>query len=236
MENEIWRKCPILPDNYEVSNLGNVRYWKDGISHSKYLRVSKDGYAEVKFSVNAKNKYARVSRCVALSFIPNPNNLPEVNHINYNKLDNSVTNLEWISGIDNIKHGLKQRQRQVYQYTTKGVLIAKYESQDEAHKKLGYGNVANIHQCVKGTIKSAYGYIWSETPLDKSYFDNFDGKPNRGAVKIAQYTIDGHFIRAYDKIKDTRKYGFNPASISECINGNRGKHKNFKWVRYVDAE
>lgn len=95
---EIWRVIP-GHENYEVSNLGNVR--KDGITRK--LRIPKTGY--IKTWVDHKLKY--VHRLVALAFIPNPNNLPQVNHKDECRTNNCVDNLEWCTSGYNINYGTR---------------------------------------------------------------------------------------------------------------------------------
>ena len=67
--------------------------------------VDNVGYLQVKLYENKKNYYKRVHRIVAEHFIPNPNNLPQVNHVNGDKRDNVASNLEWIDNKSNTQHG-----------------------------------------------------------------------------------------------------------------------------------
>ena len=100
MINETWREIKDFP-NYEVSNLGNVRNKKTG----KVLKPrQKNGYLVVDLLLDDVIKNLRVHRLVAKAFIPNPDNLPQVNHKDFNKSNNDVSNLEWISRADNIQH------------------------------------------------------------------------------------------------------------------------------------
>lgn len=94
---EIYTKIESNP-KYEVSNLGNIREEQSKVLVKAYKL--KNGYLGVR--LNSKLQY--VHRLVALTFIPNPNDLPQVNHKNLNKLDNSVENLEWVSPKTNIRH------------------------------------------------------------------------------------------------------------------------------------
>ena len=66
--------------------------------------VSKDGYLRVRLNSTVKNTMYFVHRLVAQAFIPNPDNRPQVNHIDGNKLNNDVSNLEWVTAKDNIHH------------------------------------------------------------------------------------------------------------------------------------
>lgn len=233
MQQEIWAKCHLLPDHYEVSNFGNVRYWKDGAPIKKYTRLSYDGYVVFRFLLKEKRIEKRLSRCVATSFIPNPLNLPEVNHKNYIKTDNSVSNLEWITGEDNIKHWVKSRQRKVYQYTIDGKLVKIHENQQDAHSYLGFGNLQCIHQCVKGTIKTAYGFVWSEKELEPQYFNKLNCKH---MVRIERYNKKLELLQTYRSLSEAKKIGFSISGISACINGKQKTHRKFIWRRRICSE
>ena len=104
---EIWKPVLQLP-RYQVSNLGRIK----GID-GRILKSSVKGRARVYLGLILVDKgiqYARyIHRLVAISHCPNPNNLPEVNHINCNRLDNRSENLEWVSRQQNMDHAVKHR-------------------------------------------------------------------------------------------------------------------------------
>ena len=120
MKVEVWKDILDFP-NYQISNLGRVkskgRYVNVGIKNQdKCYRKEKiiDGYINRKgykqvtlYDENRKPKTMRIHKLVALYFIPNINNLPEINHKDGNKLNNNVDNLEWITNYDNIQHSIK---------------------------------------------------------------------------------------------------------------------------------
>lgn len=117
---EIWLPCPDFEDHYEVSNLGRLKSKSVFIPHEGtwnqdmggYIKkvkihnqqVNRYGYLHAKLCKYGKCNHRTVHRLVAKVFIPNPNNLTQVNHIDGNKMNNRVDNLEWVSPSGNIKH------------------------------------------------------------------------------------------------------------------------------------
>ena len=97
---EIWKDIKGYEGLYQVSNFGRVK------SSTKILanRLSKRGYYIVTLYKNAKGVTKTVHRLVAQAFIPNPDNLPQVNHKDENKLNNRVDNLEWCTAKYNINY------------------------------------------------------------------------------------------------------------------------------------
>lgn len=104
--NETWRIFP-YNDKYEISSLGRVRN-KDRLNLMRH-KITHDGYHRVCLATPgySNGKEWAVARLVALTFIPNPNNLQQVNHIDGNKSNNAVSNLEWCTPKQNIVHAVK---------------------------------------------------------------------------------------------------------------------------------
>jgi hypothetical protein len=106
---EIWKSIEGFDGIYEVSNLGRVKSLKRKYSDDDKIRkfsISK-GYIRYYLSINAITKPFSAHRLVALAFIHNPENKPQVNHIDGNKLNNRVDNLEWVTSSENQNHALK---------------------------------------------------------------------------------------------------------------------------------
>ena len=105
MEQEQWKPIPKYNGMYDVSNHGRVRSHYRGRLTIKKQRINDFGYCVVFLhGENNKRICERVNRLVALAFIPNPDNLSDVNHKDMNKLNNHMSNLEWTSHADNVKH------------------------------------------------------------------------------------------------------------------------------------
>lgn len=114
---EIWKDISGFEGKYQISNLGRVKslsrfrvYGKtaSGITKEIILKLSTPksqyGYAVLSFWVNARVKTFKVHRLVAEAFIPNPENKPQVNHIDSNRSNNHVSNLEWVTSRENTSH------------------------------------------------------------------------------------------------------------------------------------
>lgn len=136
---------------------------------------SKDGYLMIILSKNHRRKLKYIHRLVAEAFISNPNNLPEVNHKDGIKNNNIVSNLEWCSRLENIKHiyvnGLKRTGKYLYnarsvcQFTLDNELIAQYDTQTEASKRTKIAQ-SDISRCCRGKRNNAGGYIWKYANLN----------------------------------------------------------------------
>ena len=140
---EIWKNIDELNGEYQISNKGNIKH------NNKILKSHKDrdGYLIINIYFNKKFICFKIHRLVAQAFIPNELNLPQVNHIDCNKTNNNVENLEWCTLKDNISHAVKnklfdkrdfsKRYKKVNQYDLEGNLIKTWNSIKEAGTELG---------------------------------------------------------------------------------------------------
>lgn len=154
---EIYKSLSVIGyPMYEVSNLGNVRK----ASTKQLLKFQDDGgYYRVSLSCNCKQRHFRVHRLVAIAFIPNPDNLPEVNHKDKCRTNNVVSNLEWCSGRYNLEYS--NLNRSVCKYTKDGKLIAEYWSIHEAANMNGLNDAYLAKYLRKSNHRPTYkGYVW----------------------------------------------------------------------------
>lgn len=161
---------------YYVTNAGDIYSRKGRLGRIKKLKTAKDkkGYLRTALSNHNKSTTFKVHRLVAETFIPNPENKPQVNHKNGVKTDNRVENLEWCTQSENMQHahkilGIKSSNfgkfgkdnhssKPVYQLKN-GEIIAEFGSIGEAERETG-AKTTNIIACCKGKYKQTHGYQW----------------------------------------------------------------------------
>lgn len=176
---EVWKDIKNYEGYYLISNLGNVKsldryvynialksklYTVERIFKGKILKTSIDnhGYLQVNLSKNGKVKRFHVHRLVAEAFIPNPQNKPQVNHIDGNRANSNKNNLEWVTDRENKIHAWKKLPRKttkkvVCQISKNNEVIKEWNSIKEAQEIL---NITHISECCKNLTHTSGGFYW----------------------------------------------------------------------------
>jgi hypothetical protein len=179
---EIWKNIKGYEGKYQVSNLGRIKslyrwngkafYKREHIMES-YIN-NKNGYIYIALMKNNKNKNCRLHRLVAEAFIPNPENKPQVNHIDGDKTNNNANNLEWCTQSENELHAYNKglansdnKKFKVFQYDMQGNLLNIYDSLQEASDKTGV-HISKISYCINNKYKyrnKREKYVWKKEVL-----------------------------------------------------------------------
>lgn len=161
---ERWEPVSGYEGLYEVSDIGQVARVSNGKRELLKQRIDRKGYSRVNLSKEGSLRTYRVHRLVAERFIANPCNYSEVNHIDENKLNNKVANLEWCSRSYNVNHGTRiERQKTKVSKPVIGVcgeVTLFFKSTVEAAKALGLKSHSSIGECCRGTRKRAKNFVW----------------------------------------------------------------------------
>ena len=216
--------------DYSVSTEGEVR--KDTTNYI-LSQSSQQDYKFVELFINGKQKRMRVHRMVALTFIDNPDNKPYVNHINGNRSDNNVENLEWVTPSENTQHAVNTglfksgRSRAVIQYNLNGEQMATFESASEAARQTG-GSQSKITMCCRRQRDSANDYQWR-------YYDDIQDvqkieKKFITGKQVAQCDEEGNILNIYPSFKEAaRAVNGTSSAISRVCSGTNIRHKGYKW-------
>lgn len=228
----MWKKIILnnIITDYSVSTEGEVK--KDTTNYFLSQSIQQD-YKFVSLLINGQAKRMRVHRLVAMAFIPNPENKPYVNHINGDKGDNNVENLEWVTPSENTIHAVKTglmsngRKRPVIQYNLNGEKMATFESASEAARQTG-GSQSKITLCCRRQRESANDYQWR-------YYDDLQDvqkieKRFITGKKVAQCDEEGNILNIYPSYKKAAEaVNGTSSAISRVCSGTNIRHKGYKW-------
>ena len=174
---EIWKDVPGYEGLYQVSNLGEIKSLPHDVIRNngrKYrvnglikAQISNNGYKMVSLHKEGKGRLFMVHILVSLAFIPNSENKPFIDHINTNRADNRVTNLRWVTRLENERNPLTMQKKKNHAKRMSkpilkikgGNIIAEYESINEAARINKIQATSICHVCM-GKRKSYKGFIW----------------------------------------------------------------------------
>lgn len=246
LEREEWRPIKDYEGLYEVSSFGQVKalakdvYYRDRNYTRRYPEIimkqhlTADGYYTVGLTKDYKRTLFLVHRMVLDVFVPNPLNLPCVNHRNEVKTCNYPDNLEPCTAAYNNNYGTKvervaaSNRVEVCQYDLSGQLVKVWNGSRRAAEALGIDS-SNIVKCCKGKMKYVGGYVWRNVgdafdkyplPTPKKVKEVKVKQPTAYDVKVNQYDREGNLIASYPTIyeaeRNTRSYR---QMILKCCRG-----------------
>ena len=190
---EVWKSIEGYEGKYEISSLGRVKSLTDKNGKKRELilkpRVSKNGYLYLNLWESSKGRAKKIHRLVAEAFLPNPENLPVVNHLNCVKTDNRVENLEWTTHSGNALHASQNGRlrdqtgeknhmfgrhgkdhhssKTLIQKDLDGNIIRVWDNAVIAGETLGYYHGC-LQACARGAKKTAYGYLWEYAEVNEN--------------------------------------------------------------------
>lgn len=231
-----WKPISKYDGLYLVSDDGKVFSTRT----NKILKQGMRGeYRYVEINVNGVAKKEYVHRLVAEAFLPNPNNLPIVNHKDENPRNCNVNNLEWCTHKYNTNYGtcieriIKNMPDKkgansilsvpIYQYDLEGNLIAKHDGMREAARQTGLSSVS-ISKACNGKLKQYAGYVWTK---EKKFAYDKEMKLNFHNGAILMYDTSGNLIRRFDDPRELKKEGFSQICCNRVCRGERKTYKGY---------
>lgn len=244
---EIWKEIEGFEGDYYVSNFGKVKSLKN--NREILLKFGKDrqGYLICSLCLHGKPHGKRVHRLVAQAFIPNPDNLPQVNHKDENITNNRVDNLEWCTQYYNLFYGNANQRRidrihdlsnkmkkSVDQYDLDGNLIATYNGMREACRQNNINEriCQGMIECCKGRQKIFQGFVWrySGEPFLKYDVPTKENPLSQSLKPVYQYDKCGNFLQRWRSIADAaRAVGVDDGTISRCCKHKQKTSKGYIW-------
>ena len=215
LEGEVWKFIDVTEGAYMISNYGRIksvpRERKNRYSsfilkeRIRKIALNKKGYPTTHLLLRCKKVYVgNVHKLVALAFIPNPENKPQIDHINTIKTDNRACNLRWVTSYENAHNPITEKL--VHEINS---VKGRFHHSEETRKKL------------------AEGKIGSKNPMY-----NKKGSLHPNAKKVVQLTLDGVYVREWDCAREIRLlYGYD---VIRCCRGHRTQTHGYKWMYKED--
>lgn len=239
-----WKSVDRYNGLYLISDTGKVF----SVQTNRIMKTHhiKNGYEKVEMTINGKARKEFIHRLVAEAFIPNPDNLPCVNHKDEDPRHNDVSNLEWCTYEYNTNYGTNIERRvehtaykrggdnvgakRVYQYDMQGNLVNEYPSVADASIATGY-NKKSIAKACSGGLKKYQNYVWS---YDGSFkYDSHKHYENRKGT-VFRYDLQGNLLKTYNSPDEIRADGLNPDFVNRVCIGRRKTYMNCIFKRNAE--
>lgn len=214
---EIWKDIDGFEGLYEVSTKGRVRNKK-----TNRIFIGKNNSAGYR-AVTLKGNDYNIHRLVALAFIPNPQNLPQVDHVDENKGNNDVSNLRWVTSSENVRHSIYKQCCKIKQIDKDGNLINIWDSCHQIERELGYQR-GNIIGACKGRQQYSHGFKW----------EYMNPESQRGINRPVIVYRGNDYVGTFTSIaKMSEVLGLKWRSVCHCL---RRRHATLHGYRFKYAE
>ena len=219
---EIWKDVVGYEGLYQVSNLGRIKSFRGKRSKDGIMSLGENhGYKVILVPNGKSRKMLLVHRLVAQAFIPNPENKPDIDHINGDRQDNRVENLRWCTPLENMNNPItRQRISEAVQGEKNPFYGHKHNSKSK--NKMSQSRLGRF----SGVENPFYGRKHSEETkqiMSKK-------KKERGGIPIIQMSKEGEIIKIWEHASIAGKtLDISPSSITECCRGKRKSIGGFTW-------
>lgn len=205
---EIWKDIPDYKGLYQVSNMGRIKSFKSGKEKVLKPQLGNHKYMVVGLYNKGKISTKTIHRIVAEVFIPNPNNKPQIDHINAIRSDNRAENLRWSTVLENVRNPITLNRIRSAVTNTNKMKIGKTFS--DSHR-------ANLSKSLRESPKN-HGKVGSLCKL---------------SIPVFQYDMDGNFIKEYaGQAEASRETKISQSNIGMACNGIRFSAGGFQWRKY----
>ena len=234
---------------YHISNFGRVRYVlyknskKDGFVKP---RPTKTGYMRACIRHKGRKVERYIHRLVAEAFIENPEDKQFVNHIDGDKSNNSVENLEWVTRFENMRHcfdnELSPIAKPVILYTLKGEYYGEFVSVSEALRVVAprlestTGIDSRILNVKDTKPRQAQGFQWRLRDGDSRPVKDISNECKLMNIKVVRLTMNGEYLDEFNSISDACRFlnVINNGLINQACKNNKKSAHGFKWIYYSD--